>query len=40
MGIDCDEDRLQDKCCSLEIFLDVFCQFVMDCVTCVNFGSA
>ena len=20
MGVDCDEDRLRDKCCSLEIF--------------------
>ena len=42
IGVDCDEDRLQDKCCSLEIFLskyEVFCQFVTDCVTSVNFGS-
>ena len=37
-GDDCDEDRLQDKCCSLEISLskyEVFCQFVTDCVTWV-----
>ena len=43
IGDDCDEDRLQDKCCSLEIFLskyEVFCQFVTDCVTWVNFGNA